>query len=126
MGQRFEQDFGDVDVLAWNDSGKVLIIECKKLFYSKTVGEVSEQLSDYRGIIKDSGVKDDLLKHLNRLELIHSNLSSLRNYIGATSELTLKGYIVFSTTVPMQYAWEKLDEKTSIATFAELNDNFEK
>jgi len=37
LKQGFEQDYGDVDVLAWNpETGRVLIIECKDVQYRKT------------------------------------------------------------------------------------------
>ena len=41
----FDRDYGDVDVLAWHVSGRVLLIECKDVQYRKTYGEVAEQLS---------------------------------------------------------------------------------
>jgi len=67
----FERNYGDVDVLAWNpESRRVLIIECKNVQYRKTVGEIAEQLSDFRGEIGRDGKPDLLLKHLNRVDLI--------------------------------------------------------
>jgi hypothetical protein len=71
LNRSFDRDYGDIDALAWNrDSGRVLVMECKDLQYHKTIGEVAEQLSDFRGLIRPDGKPDDLKRHLDRLELV--------------------------------------------------------
>jgi hypothetical protein len=39
----------DIDVLAWSTAtGLVLLIECKRLLFAKTIGEIADQLNDFR------------------------------------------------------------------------------
>src|SRR3954465_4610363 len=71
LGKKFDKDYGDIDVLACNEStGRVLLIECKDVQHRKTDGEIAEQLLDFRGELGADGKPDLLLKHLNRVELI--------------------------------------------------------
>jgi hypothetical protein len=50
LGRSLDRNYGDVDVLAWNiASGRILAIECKDLHFLKMIGEVAEQISDFRG-----------------------------------------------------------------------------
>jgi hypothetical protein len=69
LGRGFDKDHGDVDVLAWRDDGRVLAIECKDVQFRKTLGEMAEQLSDFRGEIRSNGKRDELRKHLDRMEV---------------------------------------------------------
>src|ERR1035438_9643486 len=74
LGRRLDRDYGDIDVLAWRpESGRVLAIECKDVQYNKTLGEVAEQLSDFRGEIRADGKPDLLKKHLARLEILYAH-----------------------------------------------------
>ena len=41
-------DLGDIDVLAWNGSNTAYIVECKKLRFAMTVGEIVDQLNRFR------------------------------------------------------------------------------
>jgi len=115
--------FGDVDVLAWNESAKrVLVIECKHLHYHKATGEVAEQLTDYRGRMKRNGKPDDLLKHLNRLEILTARSAALCRAIGIDDGIEIEGWILFRNPVPMLYAWKDLEAKTKIATFDDIEN----
>jgi hypothetical protein len=113
--------YGDVDVLAWNEVAKrVLVIECKHLHFHKTVGEIAEQLSDYRGRLKPNGKRDDLRKHLDRLEILNARKAALCAFIGVDSDIQIEGWILFKHSVPMLYAWKELEAKTKIATCDDL------
>lgn len=101
----FELDYGDVDVFAWNsETGEVAIIECKSLDVAKTPGEVSRQLSEFRGKINNRGKNDLLLKHQRRYSILQNNIAGVSAYtkIG-TKELKMNAYIVFSNIVPMVF-----------------------
>ena len=78
----FGKDHGDVDVLAWRDNGRVLAIECKDVQFRKTLGEMAEQLSDFRGEIRSNGKRDELCKHLDRMEVIGQHPPLVAAYIG--------------------------------------------
>ena len=113
--------FGDVDVLAWNrERGRVLIIECKDLQYQKTDGEVAEQLADFRGMLRSNGKPDDLLKHLNRVDVISANIDALMKFIGLDDPPKIESCLVFKHPVPMQFAWERIKKRIRIHIFAEL------
>lgn len=115
------KQFGDVDVLAWNEAARrILVVECKYLYFKKTPGEIAEQLSDYRGQMKSNGKPDDLKKHLNRLEILRARQSTLCKKLGVDSEFVVEGWIVFKNPVPMLYAWHEFAEKIKVATFDDL------
>lgn len=118
----FDLDYGDVDVLAWNDAaGRLLLCECKDLQYRKTEGEIAEQLSDYRGGMNDEGKRDDLRKHLDRIDLISRHLPKLQAFVGMTMTPKVEGHLIFRNPVPMQFAWEQMKARTGLYTFADLD-----
>ncbi|WP_146002904.1 hypothetical protein [Telmatospirillum siberiense] len=122
LGSAFKP-LGDIDVLAWNpQSGRVLLIECKDLKYSKTLGEIAEQLADFNGEVRENGKPDDLLKHLNRIDAIRNNLPDLIRLLKFTVAPAPEGQIVFRNPVPMQFAWERLKERISLHLFDGLNE----
>ncbi|WP_461325234.1 hypothetical protein [Bradyrhizobium diazoefficiens] len=118
----FDRDYGDIDVLAWNDvTGRLLLCECKDLQYRKTDGEIAEQLSDYRGETNADGKRDDLRKHLDRIELITKHLPRLQTYVGMSKAPLVEGHLIFRNPVPMQFAWEQMRARTGLHTFADLD-----
>jgi len=113
--------FGDVDVLAWNECAKrLLVIECKHLHFHKTAGEIAEQLSDYRGRLKRNGKPDDLLKHLNRLDILTARKTALCKALGIDDGFEIEGWIFFKHPVPMLYARKKIERELQIATFEDV------
>ncbi len=93
------QELGDIDVLAWNGNGMVAIVECKRLMLSKTVAEISEVCSRFRG-----EARDELAKHLARVQWIKENRHSLDKVTGFTpEEKNIDAYLVTNTDVPMMY-----------------------
>ncbi|BBO34422.1 hypothetical protein PLANPX_4034 [Lacipirellula parvula] len=114
--------FGDVDVLCWNAEAKrVLIIECKHLQHHKTSGELAEQLSDYRGQIKNDGRPDDLRKHLNRVELLKARKDVLLGSLFMPPDSRIEGWIIFRNPVPMLYAWHNVSNELRMATFDDID-----
>ena len=93
-------DLGDIDVLAWkNGREDILAIECKRLKAARTVGEVGEQLKEFRG-----EVSDRLGRHLQRLEWLSSNREKTLSFLGIEHEAsTFKPLLVTNTIVPMQF-----------------------
>ncbi len=109
---------GDIDVLAWNPlTGRVLVIECKDVKFSKTMGEIAEQLADFRGELHADGKPDDLLRHLNRMEAIRAHLPELSKYLRLGAARAAEGHIVFRNPVPMQFAWEQLKARIGLHLF---------
>ena len=115
-------DFGDVDVLAWNEKSNVVaVIECKDLDFAKTQGEIARQLYDFKGQANEKGKKDRLLKHIYRVNELNENLEKISTFTGITSDISLKGYVVFSNTVPMVFDDNRLyKDMVEFLTFEQL------
>jgi hypothetical protein len=123
LKQGFDQDFGDVDVLAWNrTNARILIIECKDVQYRKTYGEIGEQLSDFRGDLQSDGKPDYLLRHLNRVDLISTHLEVVADYVGIDDVMNTESWLIFRNTVPMEFALKRMSERVSVGIFDRLGD----
>jgi hypothetical protein len=117
----FGQDFGDIDVIAWNDeTGRVLLIECKDVQYRKTDGEIAEQLSDFRGQLGADGKPDLMLRHINRVRLVSAHEREVSKYINVNCKLHIEGHIVFKNVVPMKFVSTYLGLGASIHTLDEI------
>lgn len=94
--------FGDVDVLAWKtESKRVLVIECKDLSLDQTFGEIARRLSRYQGLAPD-GRRDDPCKHLDRVEELSHNLTSVGEFVGFAVR-QIEGLFVTGREVPMKF-----------------------
>ena len=92
-------ELGDVDVLAWNSVGDVQLIECKRLQLPRTVAEVGELCRRFRG-----DAKDQLDKHVRRVEWIKARLACLESVIGFVPDPDrVDVRLVTDTHVPMTY-----------------------
>ncbi|MDI3467395.1 MAG: hypothetical protein OJF52_001311 [Nitrospira sp.] len=93
-------ELGDIDVLAWRQDGLGLIaIECKRLKPARTVGEIGEQLSKFKG-----EALDRLARHTKRLHWLNVNSESVRLHLGIPkSDFRFEGLLVTNVIVPMQY-----------------------
>lgn len=121
LGLPLDRDYGDVDALAWDPkTGRVLAIECKDLQFHKTMGEIAEQLSDFRGLIKSDCSRDLLRKHLDRIAVMEKNKTLIAARLRLSSKPDLRGYIVFRNPVPMQVAWEEIEGKIRLLIFDQL------
>jgi hypothetical protein len=117
----FDQNYGDVDVLAWDrNTGRVLIIECKDVQYRKTYGEIAEQLADFRGVLRRDGKPDDLLKHLNRIDLITQHSANLAKYVGFEL-MRIESHLVFKNPVPMQFALKRMEGRVKVHVLTDLD-----
>jgi hypothetical protein len=122
LAQGFDVNYGDVDVLAWDEeSGRVLVIECKDVQYRKTVGEISEQLADFRGELREDGKRDYLRRHFDRMRVLQENLQAVGTYLGLTKRLTLDSHLVFKNPVPMQFALNSMRERVTVSHFEEIS-----
>ncbi|MXY48174.1 MAG: hypothetical protein F4Y38_02625 [Gemmatimonadetes bacterium] len=92
-------DFGDIDVLAWKPNGAILIIECKRLRLARTVAEISEICRRFRG-----EAKDELFKHMRRVNWIETNSSSLNTIIGMpVNPNRIDQRLITNIQVPMRF-----------------------
>jgi hypothetical protein len=119
----FDRNYGDVDVLAWRSSPKrVLVIECKDVQFSKTHGEIAEQLADFRGEIRPDGRRDELRKHLDRMEIIRSHLQEVSRFVGIDELPDVESHLVFRHPVPMEFALLKMAEQVTVSRLAVIRD----
>lgn len=116
----FDKDHGDVDVLAWRDEGRVLAIECKDVQFRKTLGEMAEQLSDFRGEIRSNGKRDELRKHLDRMEVIRKHLPLVATYIGRPSLDAIESHLLFRNPVPMELALARMTNQVQVSNFGAI------
>lgn len=117
-----ERDYGDIDVLAWReDTRRILIIECKDLQFKKTYGEIAEQLADFRGLTNEKGKNDLLKKHLDRVDLIKSHIQYLAKFLNLADDFSVESHIIFKHPVPMQFANGPIKEFARCTIFDNLD-----
>jgi hypothetical protein len=121
LGFPLDRDYGDVDALSWNpESGRVLAMECKDLQFNKTLGEVAEQLSDFRGEKTPEGKRDLLRKHLDRLIVTEKHKAIITKRLHLKVEAVIEGYVVFKNPVPMKFAWPETQPSVKPLVASEL------
>ncbi|SKD05375.1 hypothetical protein SAMN05446934_9605 [Paraburkholderia hospita] len=99
LGAGKSPNLGDVDVLAWRQSGDVLAIECKRLKSVRTVSEIAQSCARFAG-----REGDHLHKHLKRMEWIRSNPDRVAKHLGLPStSLRVEHPLVTNVTVPFSY-----------------------
>lgn len=122
LKERTKKDFGDVDVLAWNPTEKVVyLVECKDLEFSKTQGEIAKQIYEFRGVIKSNGKPDRLRKHIDRFEILNENIDKLRDYLEIESINELKVMLLFRQMVPISYNNSDSEIPITVSFFDELS-----
>lgn len=122
IGRPLDRDYGDIDVLAWRPgSGRVLAIECKDLQFNKTLGEVAEQLADFRGEYRTDGKPDHLKRHLNRLEVLAVNQGEVSKALKLAAPIQIEGHLVFKNPVPMRFARDRMATRINVSLFEELD-----
>jgi len=95
---------GDVDVLAFDANGRrAWVIEAKEIRFCRNISEVAARLSEYRGRIDAKGRRDNLRKHLDRVEYIRANANSLARRYSLSSEPEIRGLVVVGSHQPMVF-----------------------
>jgi hypothetical protein len=120
LGRAPALDHGDIDVLAWNDQGRIVLMECKSLTFAKTPGEVAKQLAEFRGEVGAKGKPDSLAKHLRRWNLAKDEAESFARFTGLKSP-RIEAALVFSNPVPMKYALDNMSASLWVGTKSDLD-----
>ncbi len=107
FNKKIIEDFGDIDVFAWNkEKNIVYAIECKDLEMAKNQSEIARQLYEFKGQIRQVNgkeKKDRLYKHHLRYEELKKDLEGVKKFVKFDNEFELKALVVFSNIVPMNF-----------------------
>jgi hypothetical protein len=96
-------------------------MECKDLQFNKTLGEVAEQLADFRGETRSDGKRDPLRKHLDRLEVLGVHQLEISKALKLSMPVSIEGHLIFKNPVPMRFAWERMANRVQLSLFEELD-----
>lgn len=122
LQKKTKKDFGDVDVLAWDPSEKIVyLVECKDLEFAKTEGEIAKQMYEFRGVIRSNAKPDRLKKHMDRYHVLNENIDKLENYLKIESINELKVMLLFRQTVPIRHDNFNSDIEIIISSFDKLS-----
>jgi hypothetical protein len=103
LGEHFQKNYGDVDVLAWNGA-EILAVECKNLRLARTPNDMAEQLNRFSGQPLATGSKrDELRKHIDRCRILNEKSAALSKRLDLQTEIRVKTVVCFSCPVPMHY-----------------------
>ncbi|MEP4992240.1 MAG: hypothetical protein ABJV68_31780 [Paracoccaceae bacterium] len=116
LNTKLDKNYGDVDVLAWNDTdNKVYLMECKDLSAARNYSEIAAQLSDYQG----EGKKDKLRKHLDRVSVAEENVAKIAKFCGKSNP-EIVSCLICSGVVPMQFLKSKALGDTFVGSVEEF------
>jgi hypothetical protein len=85
------------------------------------LGEVAEQLHDFRGELLPNGRPDLLRKHLDRIGVLKSNQTAVARALKLREPISIEAHIVFKNPVPMQFVSERLASRIKLSIFSELD-----
>jgi hypothetical protein len=121
LNRKLDHDYGDVDVLAWDEGlRRTLVIECKDLSLAKTHGEIARQLQEFRGRDDRKGKPDKLKRHLKRIEVLRADLDALAKYVGAQKILNVEPHLVFRNLVPVAFSKDDIFNYVRITRYDAL------
>lgn len=120
-----EQKLGDIDVLAWRpEESIVYAVECKRLSFARTVGEIGERLTEYTSIT-ETGDRTPIQKHLDRLRFLKANTRELARLTSIPLEkIQIRSALVTDYLVPMQFSARALDFVDILTDLSLLDNEF--
>ena len=116
---------GDVDVLAWRTgTGPVYAIECKRLMYDRTVGEIGRRLWDYTDSNRN-GQRTPIQKTLDRLAFLTDNRDILSKITGLPVRKTvIRSALVTDDITPMHFSQHVKETLDVVVDYRGLGDIF--
>ena len=118
-----EEDYGDIDVLAYDAPRNVLYsIECKNTNTAKNIREMKTEMDEYlgRGDKPEKDRKKALVfKHLRRHEWIVKHIDQVMAYIRVEKRPDVKSMMLTSEVIPTSYL-RKEDTPLSILNYPTL------
>lgn len=95
---------GDIDVLALSSDGRhAWVIEAKDIRFCRTLNETTSRLSEYRGQTDAKGRRDNLRKHLDRVDYVRSHREDLAKRYGLSAVPSIHGLVVLDSPQPMAF-----------------------
>ncbi|WP_341910957.1 hypothetical protein [Ferrovibrio terrae] len=117
---------GNIDVLAWRPgSTGVLIIECKRLAFARTPGEIGERLEEFSTTGGTGKKRTPIQKHIDRMDFLNGARPAVARVTGIPADkLALKSVLVTDILVPMQFSQAALGMVDVVADYSQLQDKF--
>ncbi|MGZ0070914.1 hypothetical protein ACT9ST_04305 [Sphingobium limneticum] len=95
---------GDIDILAFSQDGlHAWVIEAKDIRFCRTLGETTSRLSEYRGQTDSRGRRDNLRKHLDRVDYVRAHAADLAKRYALPATPTIHGLVLFDSPQPMKF-----------------------
>lgn len=118
-----DADYGDIDVLAYDEARNVVYsIECKNTNTAKNVREMKKEMDDYlgRGENPEKDKKKALvMKHLRRHQWLTGHIGKVAAFVGAATEPEVKSVMLTSEVIPTSYL-RRDDTPLPILNFPEM------
>lgn len=110
---------GDVDVLAWRpSSGRVFVIECKRLKFDRSVGDFGERLIEF-------GESGPLEKHRRRVAWLVDHGQQVADLTGLPlGRLEIKSAVVTRGLTPLQFSDRLHETLDLVCDYASLGREF--
>jgi len=120
LGTAKRPQFGDVDVFAWSVAQqRVIAVECKDLSFDKTMGEIARRLAKFRGETKPDGRRDDLKKHLDRVDILNAHLAEVGTFVGFQPK-EIESVVLTRQPGPLQVDVTLKDKGVTAIAFTDL------
>lgn len=101
-----EKDYGDIDVLAFDEVNKIIyLLECKDTEQAKNIHEMRNELDKYLGKGANGGLID---KHVERDKFIQKNREKMEKLVSNIEQYKIISVIITSEDLPLSYIEDKL------------------
>lgn len=101
------EDFGDIDVLAFDRSKHILYsIECKNTNTAKNVWEMKKEMDDYLGRGNNPAKEQKkalVFKHLRRHKWLIEHIDVVKKFVGSDAPIEVKSMLLTSEVIPTSY-----------------------
>lgn len=112
---------GDIDVLALSADGRhAWVIEAKDIRFCRTLGETTSRLSEYRGQVDAKGRRDNLRKHLDRVEYVRAHRKDLAQRYRLAAAPEVHGLVVLDSPQPMAFLPSHVSADARFVMLADL------
>lgn len=125
VSSRKSNYYGDIDVLAWSKEHNIVIaVECKNLYFAKTMKEIGNQVNEFSGKVFTKNGKehrDRLKKHFDRLDILSSSLEIVSKITRIQNIDAIYGLLVLSKSNIIEHAPNIPRDKIHICSIDKLS-----